>query len=265
MKKLMLNKITRSLGLVLLTIVLVAPVSANWRGEHPQVAAMFHQLDLSREQKMQIRSLLKEQRQQHKREGREQAHRQLKALIDGDNYDSATALQLATQQVQKKSEKGLEQAQLKHQLWQVLTAEQQTQWQELQTERAQRERPEPKDRPMPFDLLSLSDEQQQQLDVLKQNAEQNHQAHKTLMKQIRSEIKAVVQSADYSDEQVTQIYASYQPQLIELAKAEVKFRYDSWHLLTQEQQEELKSLCREFKQDKRDGFKHQSKFQRGGI
>ncbi|GAA0551480.1 hypothetical protein GCM10009098_18900 [Rheinheimera aquimaris] len=95
---------------------------------HLPMKRMLAGLDLTDNQREQIKQLMQQQREAFKREGRDNAaHLQLQALLIAEQFDESAARQLLEQQQQRAVEKRLTMLKLQHQVLQVLTEEQRQQ------------------------------------------------------------------------------------------------------------------------------------------
>ena len=109
--------------------------------------SMMRQLDLTGEQKDQLKELRKTSKQEMKakfsenfqaKQAERQAHqKKVQALLLADTFDRAAADELAKQMVEKQSERRVRMLEKQHQMLSVLTPEQKTNFVELQKERMQ--------------------------------------------------------------------------------------------------------------------------------
>lgn len=102
----------------------------------------FSQLDLSDEQKQQmksIRSSAKANKKQLKSDSERLAHQaSMQALMHSETFDEEQAKALISEQQAQKNAKKLEVLKVRHQMFQVLTDEQKIQYTELQMDRKKR-------------------------------------------------------------------------------------------------------------------------------
>jgi protein CpxP len=98
------------------------------------MGSLLKQLDLSSDQQSQINSLMAQHKaQRQNRDPAEQAQwrSEMTALITADNFDSEQARALAEQQNASAVARMISRAQLQHQIYHLLTPEQQTKFVEL--------------------------------------------------------------------------------------------------------------------------------------
>lgn len=103
-------------------------------GKHGQRSEMkmMKQLDLSAEQKQQVKAIMQAQKQQKQNvEQRSMMHEQRMAIITSASFDKDAAQTLITQQQAMKQSRMLDKLAAQHQVYQLLTPEQQTKYQEL--------------------------------------------------------------------------------------------------------------------------------------
>ena len=117
-------------------------------GEHKQgrdgLPYGFERLNLSDAQKQQIQTILNnnrpaqaDQNQDARRAEFEQQRAAEQALISSQTFDENAARQLIAGQQQRHADMMLQQMRVRHQIFQVLTPEQQKQWQDMKQARAE--------------------------------------------------------------------------------------------------------------------------------
>lgn len=92
-------------------------------------------LDLTQEQREQIKEIRAEQKQQQKGKTHKPQFEQLQALIQADQLDETAVRTLLEQQQQEMLEKQVAMIKQQHRIYQVLTAEQKTKLAEMQQQR----------------------------------------------------------------------------------------------------------------------------------
>jgi len=101
----------------------------------------FSQLDLSDDQKQQMREIRKVTKEQHKgknKENRAEHQAEMLALMSEDSFNEDRAKVLINEQLSKSSEKRLSMLKAKHEMYQLLTDEQKQQYSELKKEHHKR-------------------------------------------------------------------------------------------------------------------------------
>lgn len=120
------------------------------RGQGEMHKALW-QLDLSDEQRTEIKAIFKASKEEHKakreqrddevrKAEREQRKAQMKALMDAAEFDEEAAKALIAERQQKQSERQLVQMRNHHQVMQILTVEQREQLAEMHKERGEKRR-----------------------------------------------------------------------------------------------------------------------------
>ncbi|MBW3697312.1 periplasmic repressor CpxP [Vibrio sp. T187] len=106
--------------------------------------SMMRQLDLTEDQKQQLKDMREASRDEMKGKhgekfaGMQANHAKVQELVLADTFDEAAANELATQMVEKQAERRVAMLKKQHQMMSVLTAEQKDQLKELQQERMQK-------------------------------------------------------------------------------------------------------------------------------
>jgi protein CpxP len=106
-----------------------------------QQGMMFSELDLTLDQKQQMREIINSVKANNKDAMREvrSAHRaEMQTIINDPNFDEVKATELISQQQLQNAEQRLEMIKAKHQAFQLLTDEQKTQYGELRAQRQNR-------------------------------------------------------------------------------------------------------------------------------
>ncbi|RCU50958.1 hypothetical protein DU002_06435 [Corallincola holothuriorum] len=127
----------RNLLVLSLATALVAPIAMAKPGPGAGKNGMrevISQLDLSSEQQTQIKALFqaqKEQRKGQKSGQRQQMKADMEALITADSFDESKARSLIEQHSQRMEDRMVQRLQMQHQIYQLLTPEQQVQFLQL--------------------------------------------------------------------------------------------------------------------------------------
>lgn len=101
---------------------------------------MFRALDLTSEQKTQMKELRESHREQRQanddvREARKASHQQMQQLLLAENFDEAAIRQLAQQMSEQQLDRRVAMLKNRHEMLNILTPEQKTKLQQLQSER----------------------------------------------------------------------------------------------------------------------------------
>ena len=137
----------KKLILVMFTLVCVSfsSVAKDQKSRHRgamdnPIRMMFSKLDLSEEQKQQMKDIMKQQKEQMKalHDGDGQSKEQMKAIIHADSFDEVAFKQLQSEQAVKTQELALIKAKNMHKMYHLLTAEQKQKMAEMAEMRKQK-------------------------------------------------------------------------------------------------------------------------------
>lgn len=224
----------------------VAPVfTASAKVMHPGDNA-FHllkQLDLSAEQRQDIRSLMQQ--------GRADMHvykddmRQFKAAmreqIQRDSWDAAQVVALMEEREALTQQVALQRALKKHQVWQLLDDEQQAEFQVLVQNRSEDKK---RDNPMKrLKRLGLDDSQHEQAAAIFELAKQNSRnAHDTL-KTLRQAERQLIQADSFDTDAWQDVFEAQANAKQTVALERAHARHQVWNLLTDEQKAKAEKLA----------------------
>ena len=210
---------------------------------HGPMHKMFEELQLSEQQRQDIRTLFRQSREDRRvfREDGQILHEQKQALIEAPSWDEQAALALLSEAQAERRTAMWARAQMDQAVWNLLTEEQREVWADMQEERF--------DRPdrAPFSgrwlkKLGLSDEQQATLAELQAQAKANREQNLSLMQAFDGQELALIEKASLTEAAWQSLYEQYQPQFQTAALQRLKQRYDFYHLLTAEQQVKLEQF-----------------------
>ena len=222
-------------------------------GPHHQMA-LLKQLDLSREQRQDVRQLMRQGRQDVAvyREDLRAVRQQMQALIKAESWDEAAVKDLLEERQPLMAQLALTRANKKHQVWQVLSDEQQAEFEALMQDREPREFSDRQQKML--ERLDLSDAQQQQIDQIRtENA-----ANKAAFRQLRQDLKqaeAELIKADSFDQDAWQgLRAEYQQVFADYALKGLYARHQVWQVLSDEQQAEAEQRMQKRKHKRAERF-----------
>lgn len=237
------------LALTIAGITVSTATQARLHSPHDTQRALVkavQQLDLSAEQKQEVRALLTSFRAgkqaQHGNMQAEHARRHTDDTPDAETL-RAKLLDNADNWKQKK----FQQAQLRHSIYQLLTPDQQNTLEQTDIERHSKRAQRTKSHqdsalPQPFALLALSAQQEQQVAELQSAFRSQAELIRSRMRQFKAQEKALVRSADFSEAAWYTLAESYQPAFIEAAVARASHRAGLLAVLTDAQRQELEAL-----------------------
>lgn len=238
-------------------IATAKPAGQEMRHHQPIKAMIKHLrgLSLTEEQREEIKTLVSEFRAANPRPSFDE--------IERDNTELATATdaeltEFITQKITAKEDKFFALAQLRHDVFNVLTLDQQTLMLEREAERdAKREARQEsmkqrdarfakrgndmRDRHTPFRGLGLSDEQKAELRVLKENAKEAMEPHKETMRSYKEAQQALIRSSAFTEDAFDSLVAQYKDDLVSAGVEKAKHRQVMFAVLTDEQQAQLKA------------------------
>ena len=201
MKKLLLATLISSAVLCFSSQVMAGHPGGH---KHHGPMHMLKSLDLSDAQRQDIRQIMREFRGDVDSLGEPGDMRDdVKSLIESGNADEATLRSLITQQWESNQAGRVEAAQMRHQIYQVLTVDQQAELAAAQQNKAEKwadKKGKLRERRSPFAKLDLTDEQQSELASLQEANQEQRDTFKTQMKAYSEQEKALIQSAEFSEE-----------------------------------------------------------------
>ncbi|WP_416307048.1 Spy/CpxP family protein refolding chaperone [Neptunicella sp. SCSIO 80796] len=250
-----LPKLVKPAAPLLLTVAMITqPVFAH---QGPQRMGELHgllkQLELTVEQKSSIGDLVKQQRDNASAAQDGDLHQQLKQLIQADSFDEVAVTNILSSRIESSTQRQLQRAQLRHQIWSLLTTEQQQKWLDISDDRDEWQRPprEPK-----LSRLDLTEDQQQQLQQLRSEMQASQQSFRTMMQELREQEQALVTSDEFNQQQWLLLAEQQQPKMLAFAVEQAENRHKVWQLLTPEQQQKLQQRMERFKHRAGDKPRH---------
>ncbi|WP_102794619.1 Spy/CpxP family protein refolding chaperone [Bowmanella denitrificans] len=213
---------------------------------------MFEALQLSEQQRQDIRTLFKQGREDMGvfREDRRAIHEQMQVLIKADNWDAQAAQTLLEQSSADRQAAMWGKAQMRQAVWQVLTSDQREQWQDIQEQRFDGPRGEPFNGRW-LKKLELTDEQQQKLETLQVAASAARQQSQTLRQGFADAELDLIEQGKLNEQNWQALYNQYQPQFLNLELQKLAQRHDFYQLLSEDQRSALQQ-----RMEKRQKHKH---------
>ena len=214
---------------------------------------MFAGLDLSAEQKQDIRQILRQSKQDNSvYQGEKKALRaQMQSLMQQSVWDEALATDLATQKATLGMPIELNKAKARNAAFAVLTAQQQSEFIAKQAERAERKA---QIKTLNFERmqerLELSDEQVESLVQIQDAHLKNTAALRDAMKAHKDAERALIFSASFDESAWSALQTEIQPTLIALDVAKSANRFQMMQLLNDKQQAKLKRIMKKLQKGK---------------
>jgi len=238
-----------------------------------QMVKQLRGLSLSEAQKSEIKALVTQFKEANSNETKGHSQEERRNADSTPRLDLATATdaeitEMVAQRVAKQSSKQLEFATLRHDVFAVLTTEQQAELEERHSkfEEKRERKHERREQAMQshkdsrgdkqqrgqremkqFTGLSLSDEQKAEIAQLIDSQKESAESHRETVKTFKQAQRDLVRSDAFSEDAFIALSAKYEDDLIAAGVEKVKFRSTLMAVLTDEQQEELKSRKREMR------------------
>jgi len=214
---------------------------------------MLAQLDLTQAQRQDIREVLKQGFEDGSVNGddRQEMFAQLMPLIHSQSWDEQAVLSVLNENQQLMADMGLKKATAMHQIWLVLTLEQQAKFAELADERPGPKGKNKEDKKQGergrgfehgpadgriFKGLDLTDEQQAKVKSILSETKADAKATRGEDDSFRQAERKLIASHDFSASAYQALQASYQNQRLQQGLLMAKSRHDMWNVLSPEQQ-----------------------------
>ena len=246
-----------------LAIALSLALSANayaGHGHHSTdngMGQMVRQLDLSAAQRQDIRQVIKQARRDRAlyRQDERQFRQDIRALVQAPQWDEQATHTTLSQSQSLLDKLALQKASSKHQVWQLLSAQQQGGFLQAVEDREPRKR-DGHGATRLLKEIALSDEQSAAILQLKTDLQASRDAYKIKRQAFKQAERALIQSEAFSQSAWQAIRVEYQQDLLAMALLKAKSRHDSWQILTTAQQAQLKEQMAKHGAEKRHGKKH---------
>lgn len=224
-----------------------------------QIRDVLKQLDLTSEQKQDIKQAFKQGKQDMRvyREDMRQIRQEMKSLIQTEQWQADAVAAVISQREALTGQLALTRVQNKHHVWNLLNEEQQQKFNDLTQDRQRT--PREFDGLGKLEKLDLSEVQQEKLIEIKaqvQSLRENVRASRKAMKETE---KSLVQSADFDVDAWQTLFNEQQQNMTEAAIQMAHARHLIWNMLTDEQQETLANSIKEKRHEKRHGKRHQDR------
>ncbi|MDM7861607.1 Spy/CpxP family protein refolding chaperone [Alteromonas sp. ASW11-36] len=247
MKKLVLSAIGVALSIQLAT------ATAAPRHEPAMVKAL-QQLSLSEQQQQQINQIIGARRADvdiFATDGRE-LRREMKTLVQADVWDQSAIERALLARAELHQSRKLEQAQTRHQVWNVLSAEQQAQMLALIDERGPRNRDRGQLRERLWerisDRLALTDAQYEAISTIRSDFADQRELSKARMTEFRQAEQALIRTSEFDIAAWQDLYTQYQSVKLQQGVAKAYMHHQVLQVLTPEQREKLNQAERKIRQ-----------------
>lgn len=233
------------------SIVIAGPM----HGPDSEIKQMLRSLDLTREQKQDIRKLIQEHRQDvaltRTGEPGRNGMWQQQTSFDEDTFRANLAARTTTIRTQR-----FERAELRHTIYQLLTSEQRNALEQQDIERhqkrsAKREKHDENRLPRAFGRLSLTDDQKETLISLQTGYSDASANNRALMKAFRTKEKALIRSDKFSEETWNALADEYQQDMTDAMVAHAEHKASMLSVLDDNQRQALFAM-RDERKDRHD-------------
>ncbi|GAB3013368.1 Spy/CpxP family protein refolding chaperone [Bowmanella dokdonensis] len=235
-----MKSLQKSLMALTLGLILVGPAQAHPPQDPEGIHKVLEQLDLSRQQRQDIRQLLKQQRAQRQalKPDRQAEHQAISQLVQAQSWDPDQATLLLQRTQQDRRQAMWQKALLQQQIWNLLNAGQQQAWQAQVQSLAPRTSRQVHREHM-IDRLKLNDDQQQALAALQAEQEVQRQQKQANHLAFRTAQLALLQQGEFSEASWNALYSRHEDGFLSSAVQELAFRHQFYQLLNDEQREQL--------------------------
>lgn len=254
----MKHNIKRIIAVVLIGASLMPLAMANDMGQRHAAKKMFKQLDLDAEQKQQIKQIVSTSKENAKLyiADRMSFKEQVDILMSKPSWDASLAQSIVSEAQSFALQRAVERARTKHQMFQVLTPEQQIKFNELRSAKIDGEKSAEKGnkkkgkRAKKGNLLSkkmskkldLSDEQTQQIKQIKSESRQELVSLKEANSDFRTAMKAIIQADSFDEQALINLFQSNQANLQAKRLIQMEARYNMLAVLTEAQRAKFDAI-----------------------
>lgn len=239
----------------------LAPLAMAKGNEQDNPMRMFSKLNLSEQQRTDIKAIFKTSRQDNSVFAGEKAafKNQMDDLMAMPSWDEATARSIISLQIEQGKMSALNRAKARHQAYNLLSDEQKSKLDEKSMQKDKREdkgkkRPNNKDKMNPKrmqKLLQLSDQQVAQIQAIDDSTKTQMMTYKTSSKAHRSTLQMIVQAPQFDEAAWLTLHDSAVNDMVNKRLVQTKAKYDKKALLTDEQQQKMQEIRNKMK-EKRD-------------
>lgn len=222
--------------LVLSLSILFVSSSIAKPGQHQDLRKVLNQLELTTEQRQDVRQLMREGRDEKRlfRQDIRDVAQQLRTQIQSEDFDQTAVKTVLQQKSDLMTQLALTRAVKKHQVWQLLSEPQKAKFNDIVAQRQDRQ--SRKSSKPGFRKLGLSDEQKAKIEQIKAENAEVKAAAKAQRKALKEAQRTLIQAEEFDQEAWQTLLTEYQPQLIENGIIRAQTRHQIWSLLTEEQQ-----------------------------
>jgi protein CpxP len=233
---------------------------------------VFSQLSLSDVQKQDIKQIMQQARDEREVSSQDARNfkQELQALVRATDWNEEAVTSLLSDKQVQHTEASLARAQNKHAIWSLLTAEQQQEFDELIASRKSKaekkaskggkkgQKGQKGKKKKAAKRLGLDEGQKAEIAAIKAQAKESAVLLKENLKSFKQAERALVKSAEFSQDAWLSLQQQYQADLLAAAVLKSKTKHLMWNVLTAEQQAKAQKMKRHTK-GKKGGKKSQKK------
>ena len=214
------------------------------------------QLDLSDSQKLEVKAILKQSKEDNSvfAGERQEIMLQMRDLMNMPTWDEETARQIILAQMEQGRAIALNRAQAKHAVYQVLSVEQKEQLEAKEPKNNRKSKSKKREGKMHKRLakaLALTDEQKTQWKQLHEQSKNAKQAFKSTMREMREQTKALIQSENFDEQAWQAIQEQYSQAIVEHRVQLTALKYQTKSILSLEQEEKFAEIKNKMKEKRR--------------
>lgn len=211
-----------------------------------QIKRLLRGLDLTVEQRQDVKQIIRETRQEAKlyKEDMKLARQDVKSIVQQPEFDQQAAESAIAANADVKMQLAQDRAETQHQIWVLLTAEQQQKWQDRVDARAEKEPREfNEERQLRFfERLDFTDEQISQATQIREQAFANSQALREKRRAFKQAEFAIITADEFSVDAWQALHAQYADDFHQGQLLMLETRSQMFNLMTEEQRQKAQKL-----------------------
>jgi Spy/CpxP family protein refolding chaperone len=216
----------------------------NHRGKH--IKQMLRGLDLTAEQRQDIKQIVREARQEAKlyKEDIKLAKQETRDLVQQPDFDQQGAEGVITTNAVVKMQLAQKRAETRHEIWTLLTEEQQQKWQDRIDNRAEKEPREFNSERQAkfFERLDFTDAQIEQATQIREQARASTQELKSKRKAFKQAEFDIITADEFSVEAWQALHAQYADDFAQGQLIALETRNQMFNLMTEEQRQKAEKI-----------------------
>lgn len=226
-------------------------------GDHHLAKHLFKDLDLSQQQKQDIKTILQQTRSENQvyTGNKDTFKAQMTTLLNMPTWDATLATQILSSQEPDRALMDLNRAKSKHQVFQLLTSEQQAivlAKFEDREERADKNKSKRKKMAKRISRkLDLSDEQKSQLKAIKTASKEKMEALKPQMQAFKNAERAIIHASTFDEDAWLSLHQEYAPTMLQIALIKAEEKYNKGAVLSDEQKALAEKIRNKMKDKRR--------------